>query len=131
MGRAKLNVILLFVASACDGTSNGNQVEDPSPPRLIRILAQPQKRTCMRCSITDLLDVRPPVACSIDNPCPVTFQVHGNAPVCQLSPGQTVGTCTDPLAAAPVGIGPPTEGNALRLVFSKPLDPSIGVPTMD
>src|SRR5262245_15242896 len=86
MRRARINAMLVFlsVLSACDSTSIGNKDEDPSPPRLLRILAQPQKRTCMRCAITDLLDVAPPIACSVDNPCPVSFQVHGKAPTCQI-----------------------------------------------
>src|SRR5207244_2428521 len=126
MGRVKLNLILVLVASACDDTSIGRRSEDPSPPRLLRILAQPAKRTCMRCAITDLLDTAAPPACSADLPCPVGFQVHGHPAVtCQIPQGERTGVCTDPLRAGPVGIGAPAEGTALRLVFSKGLDPNL------
>ena len=129
MGRIGLNLILVVSLSACDDTSIGNTNEDPGPPRLLRILAQPAKRTCTRCAITDLLDTLPPQACSADSPCPVNFQVHGHpAPSCQIPAGEVTGVCTDPLAAAPVGIGGPTEGNAIRLVFSKSLDPALNLP---
>ena len=129
MGRFKLNLILVLVASACDDTSIGNQSEDPSPPRLLRIFAQPSKRTCTRCAITDLLDTAPAPACSADSPCPVGFQVHGHPQYsCQIPQGALTGTCTDLLHASPMGIGAPSEGNALRLVFSKGLDPNLNTP---
>jgi hypothetical protein len=89
-------------------------------------MAQPQARSCTRCDVTDLLDTRPPPTCAIDRPCPVAFQVLNNAPpTCQLAAGASTGICSDPLAAAPVGLGGPDEGNAFRLVFSKPLDPAL------
>src|SRR5215831_19339964 len=129
MGLFKLNLILVLVASACDDTSIGHLSEDPSPPRLLRILAQPAKRTCMRCAITDLLDTAPPPSCSADEPCPVGFQVHGHPEFsCQIPQGALTGTCTDALHASPMGIGAPSEGNALRLVFSKGLDPNLNTP---
>jgi hypothetical protein len=129
MGRIGLNLILVVSLTACDDTSIGNLNEDPGPPRLLRIIAQPAKRTCTRCAITDLLDTTPPVACSADSPCPVSFQVKGHpAPSCHIAAGQITGVCTDPLAAAPVGIGAPTEGNSIRLVFSKSLDPALNQP---
>jgi hypothetical protein len=76
-----------------------------------------------------LLDTASPTACSLDAPCPVDFQVHGHpAPSCQIPEGEVTGVCTDPLHAAPVGIGAPSEGNAVRLVFSKSLDPDLNAP---
>ncbi len=125
-------VILAGLTTNCDSTSTGTKGEDPSPPRLLRVLAQPAKRSCTLCAITDLLDTGPAVACSAEEPCPVTFQVHGHAaPTCQIDPGATTGICTDPLRAGPVGIGPSSEGNAIRLVFSKPLNPALDSPSMD
>ncbi len=107
----------------------GGQVLEPSgPPRLSRALVQPMSRSCTRCAITDLLDTAAPAACAVDKPCPVAFVVN-NVPVqtCQLP----AGICKDLLAAGPVGIGPPNEGNAVRLVFSKPLDPALDDLSMD
>ncbi len=89
-------------------------------------MAQPQSRNCTRCAVTDLLDTRPPWACAVDAPCLVEFQLRNHPPpVCQIVPGATTGICTDPLAAAPVGIGGAGDGNAFRLVFSSLLDPGL------
>jgi hypothetical protein len=123
--------LTLLLAVGCDNTTAGQDNEPAEAPRLTRIMAQPVNRDCTRCKITDLLNVRPPPACAVDRPCPVEFQVLNNPlPTCQIAEGATTGVCTDPLAAAPVGLGG-DEGNAFRLVFHKPLDPELNDITQD
>lgn len=123
-----LNFALAALATfGCDGP--WGQVSEPSgPPKLTRALVQPMSRSCTRCAITDLLDTAAPAACAVDKPCPVAFVVN-NTPVqtCLLP----AGVCRNLLAAGPVGIGSPMEGNAVRLVFSKPLDPALDDLEMD
>ena len=125
--------LAILVAVGCDNGSTAQMGESSSaPPRLLRVMAQPLNRSCTRCRVTDLLDTRPPPACAVDRPCPVAFQVMKSPPpTCQLDSGATTGVCTDPLAAAPVGLGGADEGNAFRLVFSHLLDPALDDVSMD
>lgn len=118
--------LAFFLFFGCDNTDAGQRNEPSGPPRLQRIMAQPVTRSCARCAITDLLDTRPPPSCAVDRPCPVEFQVlHNPPPTCQLAMGATSGVCSDPLAATSVALGGQDEGNAFRIVFSKPLDPAL------
>ena len=126
VGGSRFFLLVFLVAANCDNTDAGQRAEPSGPPQLTRIMAQPVTRACTRCRVTDLLDTGPPASCAVDRPCDVEFQVLNNPPPsCQLAMGATTGVCSDPLAATSVGLGGSDEGNAFRIVFSKPLDPAL------
>lgn len=131
LARRLLFRLALISAAGCDDPV-GQTLEPAEAPRLQRVMAQPQVRPCTHCAVTDLLNMRTPPACAVDRPCVVEFQLMSNPlPTCQIPEGGRTGVCSDPLAAAPVGLGGTEDGNAIRLVFSKPLDPALNDVTMD
>jgi hypothetical protein len=113
------------VALAGCSSLDAGSVSDESAPRLTHILMLPTSRgNCTRCATTDLLDTSPPaIACSNSNPCPVTFQVNGSD---NLTCGGN-GLCADAIAAAPVPANYKNDGNEVRIVFSRQLDPNLNM----
>jgi hypothetical protein len=146
---------LVALAGGCDDITAGQLMEDSAPPKLLKLIVQDETARSGRYIATDILDVAPGAACSVDSPCTASALGYPN-PDCQIPDGMTTGICPDQLSGSCatsnlgefdlIGEGPPYDscgtatdgprpvylgtpivggGNAIRLVFSKLLDPSI------
>ena len=144
-------------AAGCSDITAGQPTDPTTPPMLVHILIQDAVfaggTSAQRTSVTDLLDMNAPIACSDELPCLTQFLEAFHAPdfSCSCADATTgfcgegmMGTCNDPLKTPAGGVpifsntfpanGDPGDvgsGEQIRFVFSKVLNNSIEMIKMD
>jgi hypothetical protein len=128
---------IALTLTACDDTTTGQQADDPSPPRLQRVMFQSGANTGAYGKATDLLDVHAPIVCSCTNPCQTPYVLtdiitcvypDGVVTTCEDKPTDTQGVCPDPIEAGPVPAGAPGGAAValqIRFVTNKILNPAV------